>query len=384
MHRISNHGEVFHFAKRETMQKTIDIRTIIEHGNELFHRMRYPDGIVFCPYCGCIEVVDYGNYHYRCKGCGVRFSDRTRTLLHNSKLSTTTWLHALYEMVNTNFISSVELSRKLSITQKSAWLIQAKIRYSMGMDDVRLQGTIAQDEMYIGGCLTNYHYGRKIRLLRENNLMGENDTRYTKSAIYALNSRLKQPVFGMNDGERIVLYATPNPIKSEYIHTIYKKHVVGDCVVVSDESKLYDDWEKVTGSPIYTNNHHNNQYKTEGGLTSNRIENTFSWYKRGFAARITHCKEKYLQLYLNEFCFRVNHRTFSRSDLFESFFDVVCRDSVTYKDIRAYDAYACFGKNEKRRRHIYTMSDIKMMIENNSLISTIKFGKTEYRREDFK
>lgn len=363
------------------MQKTINIRTIIEHGDELFHRMRYPDGIVFCPYCGCIEVVDYGNYHYRCKGCGVRFSDRTRTLLHNSKLSTTTWLHALYEMVNTNFISSVELSRKLGITQKSAWLIQAKIRYSMGMDDVRLQGTIAQDEMYIGGCLTNYHYGRKIRLLKERSLMAEEDKRFTKSAIYALNSQLKTPVFGMNDGNHIVLYATPNPIKREYLHTIYKKHVVGESVVVSDESKLYDDWEKVTGSKLHTNNHHNNQYITSDGLSSNRIENTFSRFKSGYNSRITH--SRYTQLYLNEFCFRINNRTFSQSELFRSMFEVLCKGTVTYNIIRAYDPYAMFEVKKRWKRHIYTMSDIKMMFDRNSTISTITFGKTEYHREDF-
>ena len=362
---------------------TFSTRYIIENAPLIFHKNRWAHGIVVCPYCGSVHIHEYGDYTYKCNSCKARFSDKTRTLMHGSKLPVSVWMQAVYEMTVDNRISSTVLAVKLGINQKSAWLIQAKLRYSMDVDDVTLSGQIAQDEMYIGGCLTNYHYGRKLRLLRENNLMGEEDTRYTKSAVYALNSRLKQPVFGMNDGERIVLYATPNPIRKEYIHHIYKKHVVGESVSISDESKLYDNWEEVTGSPIYTNNHHNNQYKTEGGLTSNRIENTFSWYKRGFAARTTHCKEKYLQLYLNEFCFRYNTRHLSHEERFGEAINRMTRKSVTYKDIRAYNPFEPFGKNRKRRRHIYTMSDIKEMFEENSLIASIRFGETVYTRKDF-
>lgn len=364
--------------------KQFSTRYILDNAAEIFHRNRWAYGIVVCPYCGSVHIKEYGDYTYKCNSCKYRFSDKTRTLMHGSRLPVDKWMQAVYEMTVDNRISSTVLAIKIEVNQKTAWYMQQKIRYVMNMDDVRLTGNIAQDEMYIGGCLTNYHYGRKLRLLRENNLMGENDTRYTKSAVYALNSRLKQPVFGMNDGERIVLYATPNPIRSEYIHTIYKKHVVGDCVVVSDESKLYDNWQDITGSPIYTNNHHNNQYKTEGGLTSNRIENTFSWYKRGFAARTTHCKEKYLQLYLNEFCFRYNTRHLSHEERFSEAISMMVGRIVTYKDIRAYDAYACFGKNRKRRRHIYTMSDIKTFFDNGGgMVSEVRIGKTVYTRKDF-
>ena len=344
------------------------LRDVILNAEDIFHRNRWKYGIVYCPYCGSLHIKDYGDYHYKCNSCKNRFTDKTNTLLHNSKLSVSIWMQAIYELVTDNFISSVKLGKRLGINQKSAWLLRMKLDYAMSLDDVKLTGNIAQDEMYVGGCLTNYHYSRKISLLRKNNLMGEDDKRFTKSAIFALNSLLKQPVFGMNDGKSIVLYATPNPIKKKYIHNIYKKHVVGDSIVVSDESKLYDDWEEVTGSKIYTNNHHNNQYKTAEGLTSNRIENTFSWFKRGYNGRITH--SKYLQLYLNEFCFRYNH-----SNPFEAVLG--CMDKiVTYNHIKECK------QTSKRKRHIYTLSDIKDMFEN-PMIASIKIGKTVYYRKDF-
>lgn len=351
----------------------ITTREIVKDGARLFHSLRWSYGIVICPYCGSIRIVERGNYQYRCQDCKNRFSDKTKTLLHGSKLSVEVWMLGIYEMLHNNFISSISLSKKLGINQKSAWLMMSKIRYVLDMEGYKLSGIIAQDEMYVGGCLSNFHYGRKLELLRRRGYLEEDNRKYTKSAIYALNSELKQPVFGMNDGNKVVLYATPNPIKKEYIQTIYNKHVSGDSIVVADESKLYNGWK----GDIYLNNHKNNQYKTKEGYTSNRIENTFSWYKRGFYSRITHCK--YHQLYLNEWCFRYNTRSL---DDYERFRMVIgCNKEVTYKDIKRFDSLSAFNsKHQSNKRHIYTLSEIFSMF--NSFTSSITVGGKTYTRED--
>lgn len=349
---------------------------IILNGAELFHQSRWNYGIVVCPYCGSLHIKTYSGYKYKCNSCKKYFNDKTRTLLHNSKLSVNKWMQALYEIIIDNKISSVTLSKRLGINQKSAWLMLMKIRYSLSIENVKLSGIIAQDEMYIGGCLSNFHYGRKIRLLKENGLMGNDDKRFTKNAIFALNSRLKQPVFGMCDGNNAVLYAMPNPIKKEYIKKVYKKHVVGESIAVSDESKLYDDWE----GTIYTNNHHNNQYITKEGYTSNRIENIFSWYKRGFI-KIVHCKEKYHQLYLNEFCFRYNTRFLPIEERFRYILSFVQNNNVGMREIGQYEAYKSFDIKRKNKRHIYTISDINNILDTNELITSVTIGKTTYTRE---
>lgn len=287
--------------------------------------------------------------------------------MHGSKLSVSTWMHAIYEIATDNFISSVVLATKLGINQKSAWLLQTKIRNSMSQDRTILEGGIvAQDEMYIGGSLSNYHYSRKWDLLRKGNFITGDEERYSKQALFALNGSLKQPVFGMTDGDKVVLYATPNPIKKEYIRKIYKIHTRKCGIVVSDESHLYIDWEKATGSVLYTNNHHNNQYTTDNGLTSNAIENIFSWYKRGFNGKITHCK--YHQLYLNEFAFRYNNRCLSTKDMFAMIVGSTIGSHVTYNQIREYNPYRIFiskskqneiDKKEKRR-----METLKWILDN--------------------
>lgn len=354
----------------------ITTREISKDGARLFHSLRWSYGVVICPYCGSLRIVEKGDYKYRCSDCGSRFSDKTKTLLHGSKLSVEVWMLGIYEILHNNFISSISLGKKLEINQKSAWLMMSKIRYVLDMEGYKLSGIIAQDEMYVGGCLSNYHYGRKLELLRRSGYLEEDNRKYTKSAIYALNSDIKQPVFGMNDGNKVVLYATPNPIKKEYIQEIYRKHVVGDSIVVSDESKLYNDWETKIGE-IHTNNHKNNQYKTSEGYTSNKIENTFSWYKRGFNSRITHCK--YHQLYLNEWCFRYNTRYNTDNERFRMV--IGCNKEVTYEDIKRYNSLSAFSIKHQKKRHIYTLTEIKGMF--NELVREIRLGSTIYRKEDF-
>lgn len=362
-------------------------RNIIENGEELFHSIRWKFGIVVCPHCGSLRITTKPNYHYRCMDCKSDFTDKTNTLMHNSKLPVSIWLQTVYEMVTDNFISSTVLAKKLGVNQKSAWLMMHKLRFAMGerMQTVKLSGgVIAQDEAYMGGCLTNYHYGRKIRLLRENLLMMPEDKRYTKSAIYTLNSLLKFPVFGMTDSEAVVLYSTPNPIKKEYLHIIYNRHACAGSISVSDESRLYEGWTKATGADIFTNNHHDNQYRTEEGYTSNAIENRFSWLKRGFGSRITHCNNKYHQLYLNEFCYRFNTRRLKPLERFRDSLELVVGCSVTCYEIMHYNAHKPFEEAEKKRKkHLLTEEEIREMFMENIYAYEIEQNHKIYRRSDF-
>lgn len=349
----------------------LSTRQVILHADELFHQARWLNGIVYCPYCGEVHRIYDCKNGYKCGKCGRRFSDRTKTLLHGSKLPTVVWMQAIYEVFTDNFISSTQLAIKLHINQKSAWLLLAKLKMGLVQDDYLLNGIIAQDEMYIGGSLSNYHYGRKLDLLRKNRYILPDERRYSKTAIFALNSTLKQPVFGMNNGNQIILYATPNPIKSSYIKYVYNKHVERGSITVADESKLYNDWD----GELETNNHHNNQYITKGGYTSNPIENTFSWYKRGFV-KITHCK--YHQLYLNEFVFRYNTRHLSHTERFREALKHTIGRTITYNDIKRQKPLF----KVKKKRDL-SETEIKAILETGAVSQIIQNNKI-YTRESFR
>ena len=372
----SNLNNVIMTAKKHRLSTA----EVIKNANEIFHKLRWAHGIVVCPYCGSIHIKQYDGYHYKCNSCKNRFSDKTNTLMHGSKLPISAWLQAIYEMSVDNFISSNVLASKLGINQKSAWLLQTKIRYSLTQDKVILQGMIRQDEMYIGGSLSNYHYSRKWKLLRDGNYVAPKQTEYTKEvrdALFKLSTDLKQPVFGMSDGDKVVLYATPNPIKKEYLRKAFKKHVRHGSITVSDESQLYINWEQATGSELHVNNHHNNQYATEDGFTSNTIENLFSWYKRGFNGKITHCK--YHQFYLNEFCFRFNNRNASTNSMFAMIVNSTIGKHITYKQIREYTPYRMFitkaKQQEINKAETKRMKAIKWILENTTAESIKSKGK---------
>lgn len=356
---------------------------VIRDSAEIFHNIRWKLGIVVCPYCGSIHVKVYDGYHYKCNSCKNRFSDRTKTLMHGSKLPISVWMQAIYELSIDNFISSTVLATKLGINQKSAWLLRMKIDYSLPQDRYMLEGVVAQDEMYVGGSLSNYHYSRKWDLLRKGHYIKGDEKRYSKEALFALNSAIKQPVFGLNDGKNIVLLALPNRKKKEYLWGISKKHIKGGSITVSDESKLYDEWEHNTGNKLYTNNHHNNQYVTDNGLTSNRIENTFSWYKRGFGGRITHCK--YHQFYLNEFVFRYNNRDLGTEDMFREMIGSTIGNHITYKQIREYIPYnEVLSMQELKhieREEQKKLDNIKRTLECD-LIASIEVNHRIYRNGD--
>lgn len=354
---------------------------VIKNADEIFHKLRWKYGIVVCPYCGSIHIKEYDGYKYKCNHCKNRFTDKTNTLMHGSKLPVSVWMQAIYEMFTDNFISSNVLAVKLGINQKSAWYLQAKLRFSMSQDKVILEsGIVAQDEMYVGGCLSNYHYSRKWELLRKGNYVTGDDSRYSKQALFQLNSDLKQPVFGMTDKDKVVLYALPNKLRKEYLYYLNKKHVVKGSITVSDESKLYNDWEKNTGCVIHTNNHHDNQYKTEDGYTSNAIENRFSWYKRGFGGRVTHCK--YHQLYLNEFCFRYNTRELSTEDRFSAAVSTTIGRRVTIKDIRSTLEFSEFkGLCKRKEPNKFTIEQIKKLLSSGMVMSFEQDGRIYTRRD---
>lgn len=384
--------------KGRNERRKLSVLEVTKDAEHIFHRYRWALGIVVCPYCGSIHVTQIGNeYKYKCNSCKNRFNDKTRTLLHGSKLSVQVWMLGLYEILSTNYISSIELATKLGINQKSAWLMLSKLRYALDENDIVLgndsEDWISMDEAYLGGCLTNYHYSRKLRLLKERHFITDfsiEDAKkrgqrlYEKSDIYALNSSLKAPVFGMTDKGKAVLYATPNPIRKEYIREIYKGHVKGECLAVSDESRLYDGWTKEIGSPLVTNNHHNNHYITHSEtlhaqVSSNRIENRFSWLKRGFGSRITHCK--YHQLYLNEWCFRFNTRDMSTEDRLGRAIEKMKGARVTLALIRESVPEKRF--EIKRAKNSLAPDEIELIMSS-GFAESIEDGHRKYYSKDYR
>ena len=123
-----------------------------ESARDYLESRRWPDGAT-CPVCGRQEcVTPRKNGFYRCNPCKEDFTVRTGTIFERSKVPLHKWLYAMYFLVTARKgISSLQLSKEIDVTQKTAWFILQRLREACGPDLEKLNGIVEIDETYIGG-----------------------------------------------------------------------------------------------------------------------------------------------------------------------------------------------------------------------------------------
>ncbi len=121
---------------------------------EAVMRWRWPSGFV-CPVCGGQDhslVKTRGLY--QCTACRRQTSFVARTIFAATKVPLATWFRAMYHLTQSKGgISSLELGRRLGVTQTTAWEIKHKLMQVMMERDAakRLTGRIEVDDAYLGG-----------------------------------------------------------------------------------------------------------------------------------------------------------------------------------------------------------------------------------------
>ncbi len=126
-------------------------------------RWRWPGGFV-CPRCGATRHCEIaGRGLYQCAACRHQVSLTAGTLFHATKLPLTLWFVAIYHMTQSKKgISSIELGRRLGVTQTTAWKIKQKLMQAMLERDAAfpLAGRIEIDDAYLGGRRSGAKRGR--------------------------------------------------------------------------------------------------------------------------------------------------------------------------------------------------------------------------------
>lgn len=112
----------------------------------------WPDGVK-CPVCKRRErVAARKDGYYRCHRCREDFTVRTGTIFERSHVPLHKWIYAMYLLVTSRKgISSLQLSKEIGITQKSAWFLLQRLREACGKKLELLRGSVEVDETYIGG-----------------------------------------------------------------------------------------------------------------------------------------------------------------------------------------------------------------------------------------
>src|SRR6266704_4727764 len=122
----------------------------------------WPNGVT-CPECkGMERITVRKDGYYRCNACKLDFTVRTGTIFERSHVPLHKWLYAMYLLVTARKgISSMQLSKEIGITQKSAWFVLSRVREALGSKLETLRGIVEIDETYVGGIEANKHESQK-------------------------------------------------------------------------------------------------------------------------------------------------------------------------------------------------------------------------------
>lgn len=144
----------------ELMRKFPDEQSAIDYLKPLL----WTDGPA-CPYCQGKRIkARTTNNYYRCNDCLKTFTIRVGTVFERSHIPLHKWLYAMYMMVTVRKgISSLQLSKELGITQKSAWFMERRIRAACGNQVAKiLSGIVEVDETCLGGPEENTCESKKL------------------------------------------------------------------------------------------------------------------------------------------------------------------------------------------------------------------------------
>jgi len=131
----------------ELLEAFPDEQSCIDH----LRRLRW-SGNVVSPFDASSKVYKCANNRYRCKETGKYFNIKTQTLFDNTKVKLQKWFLAIWLVTShKKGISSIQLSKDIGVTQKTAWFMLQRIRNCFGFDNNNdLSNEVEVDETYIG------------------------------------------------------------------------------------------------------------------------------------------------------------------------------------------------------------------------------------------
>lgn len=253
---------------------------------EYLKKLRWGSGFI-CPSCAhdkgielhCRQVIE-------CNHCHKQTSVRAGTLFHRSHLPLLKWFWAIYFIgSDKGSISALRLSKLIEVNWRTARLILSKVRSAMGHRDslYRLSGIIELDDAFIGGK----HKGKRGR-----------GAQGKTPIIVACESRHKKAGY-------IAIAAVEN-VNFSTVEEFVRKHLLTNQQVRTDAFAALN---------VINETHSHIARVTPGEL----VDEWLPWVHiaignlKTFLLGTFHgVTRKYLQEYLNEFCYRFNRRFFEK------------------------------------------------------------------------
>jgi transposase-like protein len=253
----------------------------------------------YCERCAKVRTFKrYTTKHqaqaWTCTSCTKKIYPTAGTIYHKSSTSLQLWFYAMWIMASTRCgVSAKQLERELGVTYKTAWRMFTLIRNKL-MDqegEPPLSGDVEMDETFIGGK------PRQSDIARRKALGWTPQTDYWER---------KANVFGaVERSGRIRASVVPNS-RASVLEPLAREYVLPGSLIYTDEYSVYER----LGKKGYRHRRirHSAKVYVQGDVHTQTIDGFFGLLKnaiRGVHHGVSH---KWLQGYVNEYCWRWNTR----------------------------------------------------------------------------
>jgi transposase-like protein len=260
-----------------------------------------------CIHCGSTDKIYklQGGKLLKCSQCRKPFSVKIGTVFEDSALPLQKWFHAIFVVsAHKKGISSCQLARDISVTQKTAWHMLHRIRLTMTTNSFAkpLDGIVEIDETFVGGK----HLG-----------FGERGFPHDKGIAFGAIQR---------DGQARI--QTIRDTRGKTLKSAVRENVSPNAIVMTDNYAGYKGLNKEF-KEHKTINHSAHKY-VDGIIHTNTIEGFWSLLKRGIVGIYHHVSKEHLHRYCEEFEYRYNSRKQNDSQRFGLLLSA-CDGRLTYK-----------------------------------------------------
>ncbi len=267
----------------------------------LFREYREKEGVI-CSRCGSKSHYWKNDKScFECKKCKHRTGLRSGTVMHGTRLPFRHWFLAMHLLTSTKkSFSAKEIQRQLGHKRyQPIWHMVHKLRLSMGKRDslYQLSGEIELDEGFFS---TEVELSEKDKPLKR----GRGSQKKTKVLVMVESEKVDQD--DKKGKGRKVGYLKMKVIpdlKSETITPVVENGLAKECTVVSDDSTSYVELKD-----------HVQAHKPEA-VNPKTVNKLLPWVhlaisnaKRLLLDMYHDVKPEYLQMYLDEFCYKYNRR----------------------------------------------------------------------------
>lgn len=255
-----------------------------------------------CPYCDNHKVGRKNEKdrigRWNCFNCHSSFTVLQGTMFHKTKIPLQKWFLGIALMVNAKKgISSCQMSRDLDLNQSTCWYMQQRIRAAMiSKERELLQGIVEADETYLGGIPKD---AKPVR--------GRGTPRTAVIGAVARNGRIVARIAKELSGEWIFRF-------------IKRVTDVGNTTLITDKFRSYNYLDSIMK---HLTINHRRQYVDGDNVHTNTIEGFWSQLKRAYYGQHHHYSRTWMPLYIEEACWKYNHRYENGSDTFYGFLESV-------------------------------------------------------------